>query len=75
MTEKNATAQFRWAIALIMMAVLGWGIFHAIGAYRYNHNPLRAVMVLACVAVYLGFWGAMLAFRRARQEKTRNAKR
>ena len=57
---------FRWAFALIMVAVLAWGIFHAVGAYRYNHNPLRAVMVLACVAAYLGFWGAMLATRRAR---------
>jgi hypothetical protein len=57
---------FRWAFALIMVAVLAWGIFHAVGAYRYNHNPLRAVMVLVCVAAYLGFWGAMLASRRAR---------
>jgi len=63
----------RWAIALIIVAVAAWGIFHAIGAYRLNHNPLRAVMVLVCVAAYLGFWGAMLAARRARL--ARQAKR
>jgi predicted Na+-dependent transporter len=57
---------FRWALALIMLAVVAWGIFHAIGAYKFNHNPWRAVMVLACVAGYLGFWIAMLAARRAR---------
>ncbi len=50
----------------MVVAVAGWGIFHAIGAYRFNHNPMRAVMVLACVAAYLGFWGLMLAARRAR---------
>ena len=58
---------------MIVVAVAAWGIFHAIGAYRLNHNPLRAVVVLACVVGYLGFWGAMLAARRARL--ARQAKR
>jgi hypothetical protein len=66
MSDEQPRNPFRWALALIMVAVLAWGIFHAIGAYRFNHNPMRAVMVLACVAGYLGFWGAMLAARRAR---------
>lgn len=53
-------------IPLIMGGVLAWGIFHAIGAYRLNHNPWRTVMVLGCVLAFLGFWWAMLAARRAR---------
>ena len=56
----------RWAIVLIVLAVAAWGVFHAVGAYQLNHNPWRAVMVVGCVAAYLGFWGAMLAARRAR---------
>jgi protein-S-isoprenylcysteine O-methyltransferase Ste14 len=53
-------------ILLIMAAVLAWGVFHAIGAYRLNHNPLRIVVVLGCVLAFLGFWAAMLASRSAR---------
>jgi hypothetical protein len=56
----------RWVLVLIAVSVAAWGVFHAIGAYQLNHNPLRAVMVLACVGAYLGFWGLMLAARRAR---------
>jgi uncharacterized membrane protein HdeD (DUF308 family) len=40
-----------------------WGVFHAIGAYRLNHNPWRAVMVLGCVAMYLGAWWLLLKRR------------
>ena len=72
-SEVTRAQPWRWAIALIVVAVAAWGIFHAIGAYRLNHNPLRAVVVLACVVGYLGFWGAMLAARRARL--ARQAKR
>jgi hypothetical protein len=56
----------RWVLPLIAVAVTAWGVFHAIGAYQLNHNPARPVMVLACVAAYLGFWGLMLRSRRAR---------
>ena len=66
MSDQPARNTYRWAIALIFVAVVAWGVIHAVGAYRFNHNPLRAVMVLGCVALYLGFWGLMLAARRAR---------
>ena len=66
MRDQELRNPFRWAFALIMVAVLTWGIFHAVGAYRLNHNPCGAVMVLACVAAYLGFWAAMMAARWAR---------
>jgi protein-S-isoprenylcysteine O-methyltransferase Ste14 len=51
---------------LIVVAVLAWGVFHAVGAYSLNHNPWRAAMVMGCVIGFLCFWGAMLAARRAR---------
>jgi hypothetical protein len=66
MSEQPTRNSYTWALALIMVAVVAWGIFHAVGAYRFNHNPMRAVMVLGCVTFYLGFWGLMLAARRAR---------
>jgi hypothetical protein len=55
----------RWVVAGIVV----WGIFHAIGAWRFNHNPLRAVVVLACVASFIGFWMTMLAVRQRRLPK------
>jgi hypothetical protein len=50
----------RW----IMLGILAWGLFHAIGAWRLNHDPRRMLVVLGCVAAFLGFWLAMLAARR-----------
>lgn len=54
-------SEHRKLIAAIMLAVVAWGTVQAIGAYRFNHNPWRAVMVLSCVGAFLGFWGILLA--------------
>jgi protein-S-isoprenylcysteine O-methyltransferase Ste14 len=61
-------------ISLIVLSVLAWGVFHAVGAYTLNHNPWRAVMVVGCVAAFLGFWGAMLASRRARLRRAEQSR-
>jgi len=50
----------------IMVALVVWGLFHAIGAWTLNHDARRALIVLACVAMFLGFWLALLASRRRR---------
>ena len=57
----------------IMMALVVWGLFHAVGAWTLNHDPRRPLIVLACVAAFLGFWLALLAARRRRldHEQTR----
>ena len=52
----------RW----VSLAILAWGIFHAVGAWRFNHDPARAVMVLVCVGGFLCFWMVMLALRQRR---------
>lgn len=46
---------------LITLGVVLWGLFHAFGAYTLNHNPWRAVVVLGCVAIFLGSWWTLLA--------------
>lgn len=48
-------------IGLIMLAVLAWGGLLALGAYRYNLDPRKAVIVLGCVGTFLGLWGLLLA--------------
>lgn len=52
----------RW----IMAGIVVWGIAHAIGAWTLNHDARRPLVVLACVAAFLGFWSVLLAARRRR---------
>ena len=54
----------RW----IMLAVEVWGMVLAYGAYRFNHDPLRAVVVGVCVFGFLGFWALMLRLRERGQD-------
>src|SRR5262249_9727950 len=70
-TPSNSNKPLLTAIGLIMVAVLAWGIFHAIGAYRLNHHLGRPLMVLGCVVAFLGFWAAMLASRRERVRRSK----
>ena len=63
MEESAARARLIWAI---VAGVAVWGVVLAVGAWRLNHNAWRTVVVLACVAAFLGFWGAMLAIRARR---------
>ncbi len=48
-------------IRLIFGGLIVWGIAQAIGAYTLNYNPLRPLIVIGCVAAFLGFWLALLA--------------
>jgi len=53
----------------IFLAIVAWGMFHAVGAWTLNHDPRRPLIVLACVAAFLGFWLTLLAARRRRLAK------
>jgi hypothetical protein len=43
-------------------------VIHAVGAWRFNHDARRPLVVLGCVLAFLGFWSLMLAARRRRLE-------
>ncbi|MFM8292793.1 MAG: hypothetical protein ACKONH_00965 [Planctomycetia bacterium] len=60
----DAERMIRW----IMLAIVGWGAIHAVGAWRFNHDARRPLVVLGCVLAFLGFWSLMLAARRRRIE-------
>jgi ABC-type transport system involved in Fe-S cluster assembly fused permease/ATPase subunit len=64
-TPPGAERILRW----IMAGILVWGLVHALGAWTLNHDARRPVVVLACVAAFLGFWIAVLANRRRRLSK------
>lgn len=50
-----------------MVGIVVWGLFHAFGAWTFNHDARRPLVVLGCVAAFLGFWLAMLATLRRRR--------
>jgi hypothetical protein len=47
----------------IMLAVLGWGMLLATGAFLLNRHPGRFVIVLGCVELFLVAWCALLVQR------------
>jgi hypothetical protein len=63
----DRVAIIRW----IVVAIAIWGIVLAAGAWSLNWNPLRPLVVLACVAGFLGFWMTMLAVRQRRLNQRR----
>ena len=65
--QQPATAQsnlIRW----IMVSVLVWGLFLALGAILFGGNLplLRGLIIVGVVTAFLGFWLAALAFRQRR---------
>ena len=52
----------------IMVALLVWGGYLAIGAVRSpgNHATWRGLIVFGCTIAFLGFWAGALAVRRHR---------
>jgi nitrate reductase NapE component len=63
----DRTSIIRWIVVAIMI----WGVVHAVGAWSFNWNPLRPLVVLACVGAFLGFWMTMLAVRQRRLNQRR----
>jgi threonine/homoserine/homoserine lactone efflux protein len=65
-----------WRLILgIMAALVVWGLFHGVGAWRLNNDVRRLFVVLGCVAAFLGFWGWLLvaksrALDRARADRS-----
>ena len=58
----------RW-IGLLIVALAVWGLYHAVGAYFFNHDIRRGLVVLACMALFVAFWLALLRFRAKRPRR------
>jgi lipopolysaccharide export LptBFGC system permease protein LptF len=53
-------------MGVIVVGLVLWGVLHAIGAYRFNYNPWRGVVVLASFALFLSWWWWLLRNRQRR---------
>jgi len=61
---RRTTPDGAWRLILAIMAgLVAWGVFHGVGAWRLNHDVRRLFVVLACVGVFLGFWGTLLRIK------------
>jgi drug/metabolite transporter (DMT)-like permease len=56
----------------IVAGLVAWGVYLAVGDYLSNQNPLRSLVILACVAIFLAFWGTALAVRHLRRASGRD---
>ena len=61
--------QSKHILPLLAVALVLWGAYHALGAYLYNHNLARFVVVFGCMLAFLAFWGLMLLARRKRLKR------
>ena len=68
---KNVAAKPNFLILCIMVAVLVWGGYLAIGAFhvKANHANLRGLIVFGCTVGFLALWLGALAARRRRIER------
>jgi high-affinity Fe2+/Pb2+ permease len=67
-SEQQPRAARGHLIRWIMVAVLVWGLFLAIGAVLFGGNLplLRGLIIVGVVTAFLGFWLAALALRQRR---------
>jgi uncharacterized protein (DUF2062 family) len=67
MPEARPPLPPRTILAMIFGGLLLWGVYVAAGVLWYGLNPLGAVVVLVCVAMFLGFW--LLLLRTQKRDK------
>ncbi len=58
----------RTIVALIVAALVLWGLYIAGGVFWYGLNPLGAVVVLVCEGLFLGFWLLLLSTQRRNRQ-------
>ena len=64
-TPQSPDAARRLVIGLFV-ALAVWGVYLAIGAYVYRQDVRRPLIVLGCVATFLGVWLLLLIGRHRR---------
>jgi hypothetical protein len=71
LVKKSATAPIpKWLVPGLFLGLIAWGVYLAIGAAYSGHNVWRGVVVIACFALFLGwFWGLQWLYQRRREHK------
>ncbi len=69
MSEKPEKKSQRTVLAVIMGGLLAWALYIAIGAYLYNFRIVPAIIVVGCMAMFVGVW--LLLLRTTGRDKQR----
>jgi uncharacterized membrane protein len=56
----------RWIVG-IMVAVLVWGLVHAVGTYLFDGNLRRSLVLIGSSVIFVEFWLVALWLRARRQ--------
>jgi len=56
-------------MGLIVVGLVLWGVMLAVGAYRFNYNPWRGIIVFASFALFLAWWWWLLRNRQRRMRQ------
>lgn len=62
----DANPSVRKLMTWILVGLVIWGCLHAVGAYMFNYNLWRGVIVLAFFAGFIAFWLAAIVVRERR---------
>ena len=68
MSETRPPLSPRTILALIIGGLLLWGLYIAAGVLWYGLNPLGALVVMACVGIFLGFWAILLRMQKSKKQ-------
>jgi hypothetical protein len=60
----------KYLVPGLVIALILWGSYLAVGAAYSAHNPWRGVVVIVCFALFLAwFWGLQRLFARRQRRK------
>ena len=58
----------RWIVILIAVLAV-WGLYHAVGAFLFNYDIRRGIVVLGSMTAFLGCWLALLRYRKKKDRR------
>jgi hypothetical protein len=68
MPETRPPLSPRAILALIFGGLLLWGLYISTGVLWNGLNPLRALVLMVFVGLFLGFWGILLRMQKRKKQ-------
>jgi hypothetical protein len=69
MTQPAKTEPSRRLIVLLAAALAAWGLYLSIGAFLFNHDVRRGLIVFVCMTAFLGWWLLLVRYRTKRNSE------
>lgn len=69
MTQHAENDSHRRWIVLLVAVLACWGLYHAVGAFLFNHDVRRSLVVLGSMTAFLGCWLLLLRYRKKKGQE------